>query len=70
MFKAVKKILGFITTIYDLIVNIVEGLLDFLEMLYTAIALPPIIAGFMPSVISAAVLSVVAIGVTKVIIGR
>lgn len=70
MFEFFDQILGFILVVWQFLHNIITGLLTAIDMLEVAVGLPPLLVGFMPTVIGASMMIFVSIFVIKFIIGR
>lgn len=70
MFDFFEKVLGFIETVFEFFINLVESLFMALEVLSKSIVFPLELAGLMPSVIGSAMVIVVSLAVVKFIVGR
>ena len=70
MFDFFEKILGFIETVFEFFINLVESLFMALEVLTKAVVFPIELSGLMPSIIGSAMLIVVSLSVVKFIVGR
>lgn len=70
MFDFFSKILGFIETVFEFFINLVESLFMALEVLTKSIVFPLELSGLMPSIIGSAMAIVVALAVAKFIVGR
>ena len=70
MFDFFSKILGFIETVFEFFINLVESLFMALEVLTKAIVFPLELSGLMPSILGSAMLIVVSLAVAKFIVGR
>lgn len=70
MFDALSKILGFIETLFNFVLNIINSLFMALQMIASVITVPTFVASFLPPVLYSAVLIFTAVFVVKFIIGR
>lgn len=70
MLEFFDQIIGFIESVFQFLINIVESLILLIAVIPGAIALPLTLAGYLPGIIATAVMSIVAIGVAKLIVGR
>lgn len=70
MFDFFEKVLGFIETVFEFFINLVESLFMALEVLAKSIVFPLELAGLMPSIIGSAMTIVVSLAVVKFIVGR
>lgn len=70
MFDFFSKILGFIETVFEFFINLVESLFKVFEVLMQAIEVPVQLLVFLPSFLGSALIIAVSIGVIKFIIGR
>ena len=70
MFDFFEKILGYVESFFEFFVNIAENTFTVLEVLTKAVVFPTELAGIMPNLIGACMLTVVSVSVIKFIIGR
>lgn len=70
MFDFFEKILGYVIMAVEFLLQIIESLITALGMVASVVVLPPVIAGYMPTVIASAVMITMSIAVVKFIIGR
>ncbi len=63
-------IIGYIETIWDFFLNLINSLLTLISALASAILLPPVVALAAPSFLAASVTAVAGIAICKLIIGR
>lgn len=70
MFDFFDKIIGFFDTIWNVVLNIVDGLITALEVLANMIAFPVVLYPILPAFLVSAVSITIAIGAVKFIIGR
>lgn len=70
MFDFFDKIIGFFETIWDVVLNLVDGLITALEVLANMIAFPVVLYPILPAFLVSAVSITIAIGAVKFIIGR
>lgn len=70
MFDFFEKVLGFIETVFEFFINLVESLFMALEVLAKSIVFPLELSGLMPSIIGSAMVIVVSLAVVKFIVGR
>ena len=70
MFDFFEKILGFIETVFEFFINLVESLFMAIEVLAKAVVFPIELSGLMPSILGSAMLIVVSLAVVKFIVGR
>lgn len=70
MFDFFDKIIGFFETIWNVVLNIVDGLITALEVLANMIAFPVVLYPILPAFLVSAVSITIAIGAVKFIIGR
>ena len=70
MFDFFSKILGFVESFFEYFLNLIESLFLALRVLSTATQVPLFLSGYVPSILSSALLIVVALGVVKFIVGR
>lgn len=70
MLSFIQDLLGYVKTIFDLLMNTVESLFLALGFLSQSIGFTTTVSSYMPPIISACVIIVVSIGVIKFIIGR
>lgn len=55
--------------VWNFVSNMISGLITAISVLLSAVTLPPMLVGFVPSVISTSILVVGSIGVIKLIVG-
>lgn len=70
MFDALNQILGFIESVFEFFINLVQSSFMALEVLAKAIVFPIELAGMMPAIIASSMLIVVSLAVVKFILGR
>lgn len=70
MFDFFEKILGFVQTLFNFVLNIINSLIMALQMVVSVVTVPTFISTFLPPVLCSAVLIFTAIYVVKFIIGR
>lgn len=70
MFDFFDKIVGFLETLWDFFINLVNSLIVALTATVTAATLPVTLMPFLPAIIGSAVMIVIAFAVVKFIIGR
>ena len=70
MLDALSKILGFIESVFEFFINLVESTFMALEVLTKAIVFPLELSGMMPAIIGSSMLIVVSLAVVKFILGR
>lgn len=70
MFDFFSKILGYVETVFEYFLNFIDSLFMAVNVLGNSTSLPLFIAGFVPEILSAAILVVVALAVVKFIVGR
>lgn len=70
MFGFFQTIIGYIETVWAIVLNLVEGLFQLASTLVTVSAMPGILITFMPAFLTSAILSVGALAVLKVVVGR
>lgn len=70
MFDFFDKVIGFFETIWDVVLNLVDGLITALEVLANMIAFPVVLYPILPAFLVSAVSITIAIGAVKFIIGR
>lgn len=70
MFDFFSKILGFIETVFEFFINLVESLFKALEILAKSIVFPFELVGFLPAFLGSAMVIVIAVGVIKFLVGR
>ena len=69
MFNFFSSIFDFFFTVWNFVSNMLSGLVTAISVLLSAVTLPPMLLGFVPSVISTSILVVGSIGVIKLIAG-
>ena len=70
MFKFFDAIVDAVQRVFALIGNLIEAMITAVSMVNAAVALPIGLVPYLPSVIGSCIVSVVAFGVVKFIIGR
>lgn len=70
MFDFFDKIIGFLETLWDFFINLVNSLIIALSATVTAATLPVTLMPFLPAIIGSSVMIVIAFAVVKFIIGR
>lgn len=70
MFDFFDKIMGFLETLWDFIVNFVQSLITAMKTLLLVIDLPVILSNYLPQFIMVSVTIVVSFSIIKFIIGR
>lgn len=70
MFDFFDKVIGYIEMAFEFLFNVVESLFTFITLIPKAMTLPVHLIGYLPSIIGTAVLSVMSIGVIKLLAGR
>ena len=70
MFDFFNKVIGFIETVFEFFINLVESLFMALQVLVEAIRVPIFLSGFLPAVLGSALIVVVSLAVVKFIVGR
>ncbi len=70
MFDFFEQILGNVAMVIDYFIGLVHSLISFVGVLAGAVVLPQTLIGYMPALLGTAVLSVISVGVVKMIIGR
>lgn len=69
MFNFFSSIIDFFSMVWNFVSNMISGLITAISVLLSAVTLPPLLVGFVPSVISTSILVVGSIGVIKLIVG-
>ena len=69
MLNFFDMIVDFFTSIWQIIVNLVSGLINAILIVFSSVEIPLKLIAFVPSFISASVTIVIAVGITKLIIG-
>lgn len=70
MFDFFAKVIGYIEMAFEFLVNVVESLFTFIAIIPQAMSLPLHLVGYLPTIVGTAVVSVLAIGVIKLLAGR
>lgn len=70
MFDFFSKILGYVESFFEYFVDFLESLMTALGILISSIAVPLSLSSMLPTILSSAVIIVVALAVAKFIIGR
>ena len=70
MFDFFDKVIGYIEIAFEFLFNVVESLITFITLIPNAMSLPLHLVGYLPTIIGTAVVSVMAIGVIKLLAGR
>lgn len=70
MFEFFNSVMGYIETVFDFLISIVEALISFLGIIPTALALPLALVEYVPLIIGTSITAVLGTQVVKLIIGR
>lgn len=70
MFDFFEKILGFIESIWQFFINLINSTILAIETLLSSIILPLELASIVPSILGASVSIVVSLAIVKFIVGR
>lgn len=69
MFSFFSTVVDFFAMIWDFVSNLLSGMVTAMEVLLKAVALPPLLVGFVPSIIASSMLIVGSVGMVKLIVG-
>lgn len=65
-----NSVISFLELALEFLLNFVNSIIQIFQLATTAVSLPPLLQGFLPSVLGSCVFAVVACGVIKFIFGR
>lgn len=65
-----ESVIDFFHVFISIIVNFVNSILQIITLANTAVSLPPLLQGVMPTVVGGCIFAVVACSVIKFILGR
>ena len=65
-----NQILGAIETALTFLFNFINSLVMAIDSITFAVALPPVLAGFLPGIVGSAIIIVVSLAVVKFLVGR
>ena len=69
MFSFFSTVVDFFAMIWDFVSNLLSGMVTAMEVLAKAVTLPPLLVGFVPSIIASSMLIVGSVGMIKLIVG-
>lgn len=70
MFEFFDSVLNFFDIVWQFIQNLINSIVVLFQILIQAIAVPPLLIGFVPGIVGVGILSMVGIAVAKLIVGR
>lgn len=70
MFDFFDQILGFIESVWQFVINIINSLVIALETLTTAVRLPLELVAYVPGILGSSIVVVVSLAIVKFIVGR
>lgn len=69
MFSFFSTVVDFFAMIWDFVSNLLSSMVTAMEVLLKAVTLPPMLVGFVPSIIASSMLIVGSVGMVKLIVG-
>ena len=69
MLNFFDSIVDFFASIWQMVINLVTGLINALVIVSSAVSLPPQLLLYVPSFIGASITIVLGVGITKLILG-
>lgn len=69
MLNFFDSIVDFFSSIWQMVINLVTGLINALVIVSSAVSLPPQLLMYVPSFIGASITIVLGVGITKLILG-
>ena len=69
MLNFFDSIVDFFASIWQMVINLVTGLINALVIVSSAVSLPPQLLMYVPSFIGASITIVLGVGITKLILG-
>lgn len=70
MFDFFNQVLGFIQTVFDFFISLVESLILGISLLVSSIDLPLLLVGYVPPILGSAIVVCFSIYIIKFLIGR
>ncbi len=70
MLKALESLWGYAQMAFQFLVNLIEGFINALSLLQSAVTLPLNFTGLVPGIISSSILITITIYVVKFLVGR
>ena len=69
MFSFFSSVVDFFEMIWDFVCNLLSSTVTAMEVLLKACALPPLLVGFVPTIIGSCMLIVGSVGAVKLVVG-
>lgn len=70
MFDFFDKVIGFIESLFQFVINIINSLIIAVETLTRAVTLPLELVAYLPGILGSAVTIVISLSIVKFLVGR